>query len=166
MLANMRQHGTSGINRSSLHRFWLSSLGLGLIGVGSICSLACGAPPTAAEPRYPEKKRPETLRSASDDKVMGAQDQNPSDMLEVVPTNEHPARGWTTEDGKLVPDRERQPGSAAGSSAAGSSAVGPTGAAPQAADEAAAPETEAENCTKGPNPQPKDPKKKVPCPPN
>lgn len=54
-------------------------------------ALACaGAAPTMNE-RYPEKKRPEPPISASDGKVLGANEQDPSDTLEGSLTNEHGA---------------------------------------------------------------------------
>jgi hypothetical protein len=61
---------------------------------------ACGTPSgTSEEPRYPEKRRPPPLRSASDGEVMGASGQSPEDTLEGSPTNLHPARGWEGEKG-------------------------------------------------------------------
>lgn len=41
--------------------------------------------------RYPEKKRPDAPISASDGKVLGASEQDPSDTLEASLTNEHGA---------------------------------------------------------------------------
>lgn len=41
--------------------------------------------------RYPEKKRPDAPRSASDGEVLGASQQNPADTLEGSLTNEHAA---------------------------------------------------------------------------
>ncbi len=59
----------------------------------------CGASSSPAEePRYPEKKRPEPARSASDGEVLGAHGQSPEDTLEGSPTNEHPAPGWEGEE--------------------------------------------------------------------
>jgi hypothetical protein len=49
-----------------------------------------GAAPQEAE-RYPEKKRPEALRSASDGEVMGANQQSPEDTLEGSMTTGHAA---------------------------------------------------------------------------
>lgn len=119
---------------------------------------ACSAPPSGGEePRYPEKRRPEPLRSASDGEVMGANRQSPEDTLEGSPTNEHPAPGWTVEDGKLAPDREKKGGTA------------PSAPAPPAAP--AAPPPEPEDCladpkAKGEATSPARPgKKKQPCPP-
>src|SRR5689334_3898347 len=61
---------------------------------------ACSpAPVTNQEPRYPEKRRPPPLRSASDGEIMGANRQSIDDTLEGSPTNEHPAPGWEGEKG-------------------------------------------------------------------
>jgi hypothetical protein len=61
---------------------------------------ACSpAPVNNGEPRYPEKRRPPELRSASDGEVMGANRQSIDDTLEGSPTNEHPAPGWEGEKG-------------------------------------------------------------------
>ena len=49
-----------------------------------------GAAPQESE-RYPEKKRPEPLRSASDGEVMGANQQSPEDTLEGSLTTGHAA---------------------------------------------------------------------------
>ena len=49
-----------------------------------------GAAPQETE-RYPEKKRPEPLRSASDGEVMGANQQSPEDTLEGSLTTGHAA---------------------------------------------------------------------------
>lgn len=57
------------------------------------------APVNNGEPRYPEKRRPPELRSASDGEVMGANRQSIDDTLEGSPTNEHPAPGWEGEKG-------------------------------------------------------------------
>ena len=73
------------------------ALGLGLfaalaVGVGALAPLAgCAAGGAATSERYPEKKRPEPLRSASDGQVMGADQISPEDRLEASPTNEHGA---------------------------------------------------------------------------
>jgi hypothetical protein len=61
---------------------------------------ACSpAPVNNQEPRYPEKRRPPPLRSASDGEVMGANRQAIDDTLEGSPTNLHPAPGWEGEKG-------------------------------------------------------------------
>ena len=61
---------------------------------------ACApAPVNNQEPRYPEKRRPPPLRSASDGEVMGANRQSIDDTLEGSPTNLHPAKGWEGEKG-------------------------------------------------------------------
>lgn len=52
---------------------------------------ACAGSPGGSEGRYPEKKRPEPARSASDGEVLGAQQQSPEDTLEGSLTNEHAA---------------------------------------------------------------------------
>ena len=52
---------------------------------------ACAGGGAGASERYPEKKRPEALRSASDGEVMGASQQAPADTLEGSLTNEHAA---------------------------------------------------------------------------
>lgn len=72
-----------------------------LLGVG-----CAGSAEPAAEPRYPEKRRPPPLRSASDGEIMGADGVPPEDRLEASPTNQHPAAGWVVEEGKLVPEKE------------------------------------------------------------
>lgn len=77
---------------------------LPLLGISAVgCA---GSPEPAAEPRYPEKRRPPPLRSASDGEILGADRVPPEDRLEASPTNEHPAKGWVVEDGKLTPERE------------------------------------------------------------
>lgn len=48
--------------------------------------------------RYPEKKRPEPARSASDGEILGANRQAPEDTLEASVTNQHGAAGWAHED--------------------------------------------------------------------
>jgi len=52
---------------------------------------ACSASPGGTEGRYPEKKRPEPARSASDGEVLGAQKQSPEETLEGSLTNTHAA---------------------------------------------------------------------------
>ena len=76
------------------------SAALGLLGVALALGAGCGAPGGAKEDtRYPEKRRPPPLRSASDGEVMGAFGQSPDDTLQVSPTNLHPAYGWEGEKG-------------------------------------------------------------------
>jgi hypothetical protein len=66
-------------------RIWLTVTALaGLI-------QACSASPAGSEGRYPEKKRPEPARSASDGEILGAQKQSPEETLEGSLTNEHAA---------------------------------------------------------------------------
>jgi hypothetical protein len=63
----------------------------GLLVVAAFAITSCaGAAPTTNE-RYPENKRPEAPRSASDDEVMGAHEQDPADTLDASLTNEHAA---------------------------------------------------------------------------
>jgi|SRR5690349_15740669 len=70
----------------------LGSFGALLVGLAAVAPLAgCAAGGAATSERYPEKKRPEPLRSASDGQVMGADQISPEDRLEVSPTNEHGA---------------------------------------------------------------------------
>jgi hypothetical protein len=82
----------------------------GLLLLSLALTAACGAGTgeNTADARYPEKRRPPPLRSASDGEVMGADQQTPEDRLEASPTNEHAARGWAVEGGTLVPEREAQ----------------------------------------------------------
>ena len=56
---------------------------LGLVG--------CAGASQQETERYPEKKRPEPLRSASDGEVMGANQQSPEDTLEGSLTTGHAA---------------------------------------------------------------------------
>src|SRR5688500_3538101 len=49
-------------------------------------------------------------RSASDGKVMGAQEQSPEDWILVLPTNQHLATGWELERGRLQFRQERARG--------------------------------------------------------
>ena len=66
----------------------------GAIVVATLALAACGgATVTGTNERYPEKKRPEALRSASDGEVLGAHQQDPADTLDASLTNEHPAAG-------------------------------------------------------------------------
>jgi hypothetical protein len=51
----------------------------------------CAAGSLGSGDRYPEEKRPDAPRSASDGEVLGAQRQDPSDTLEGSLTNEHGA---------------------------------------------------------------------------
>jgi hypothetical protein len=159
---HMRQHRRVG--RVVTSSWFFSALALGW-GLPLLPLLAgCSAPAShGEEPRYPEKKRPEPLRSASDGEVMGANRQSPEDTLEGSPTNEHPAPGWAVEEGKLVPDREKKGG-------APPPAAAPANTAPPAASPAVAP-PEPEDCVKAPagkgdtTPSATAGKKKQPCPP-
>ena len=75
---------------------WLLALGGVAVSVQS-----CASSPSAwnESSRYPEKKRPEPARSASDGEILGANKQDPADTLEVLPTNQHAAAGWEAEPG-------------------------------------------------------------------
>lgn len=53
--------------------------------------LACAGGAAGTGDRYPEAKRPGAPISASDGKVLGASEQDPSDTLEASLTNEHGA---------------------------------------------------------------------------
>jgi hypothetical protein len=79
----------------------------GLIGL-ALALAACAPSPINEEPRYPEKRRPPPLRSASDGEVMGANGQSPEDTLEGSPTNLHPAPGWEGEKGAMERAREKE----------------------------------------------------------
>ena len=57
--------------------------------LASAALLACGA--AATNDRFPERKRPDAPRSASDDEVLGASRQDPADTLEGSLTTEHAA---------------------------------------------------------------------------
>jgi hypothetical protein len=59
--------------------------------VAVLAITACAGTVPATNERYPEKKRPEALRAAGDDEVLGAHDQDPADTLDASLTNEHPA---------------------------------------------------------------------------
>jgi hypothetical protein len=90
----MRHH-----RRSVRQAAWSFSCAAGLVLLAG-CS-ASSSP--AEEPRYPEKRRPEPARSASDGEVLGAHGQSPEDTLEGSPTNEHPAPGWEGEEPQPAP---------------------------------------------------------------
>lgn len=59
--------------------------------VTACAALIQACSPAASGSRYPEKKRPEPARSASDGEILGAQRQSPEDTLEGSLTNEHAA---------------------------------------------------------------------------
>jgi len=61
------------------------------LALAAALGLACAGGGAAPSDRYPEKKRPEPARSASDDEVLGAHRQDPADTLEGSLTNEHAA---------------------------------------------------------------------------
>ena len=67
---------------------------------------ACSASPASSEGRYPEKKRPEPARSASDGEILGAQRQSPEDTLEGSLTNEHGAPNPHEERAEKNPEPE------------------------------------------------------------
>lgn len=54
-------------------------------------SVACAGAGAGTSDRYPEKKRPDAPRSASDGEVLGAQRQDPADSLAGSLTTEHGA---------------------------------------------------------------------------
>jgi hypothetical protein len=62
-----------------------------LAAVFAVALSACAGASAGTSERYPEKKRPEPPRSASDGKVLGAQEQDPADTLDASLTNEHGA---------------------------------------------------------------------------
>jgi hypothetical protein len=64
----------------------------------AFATLLQGCSGATADGRYPEKKRPEPARSASDGEVLGAHGQSPEDTLEASPTNLHPAAGQPEEE--------------------------------------------------------------------
>ena len=67
---------------------------------------ACAASPASSEGRYPEKKRPEPARSASDGEILGAQRQSPEDTLEGSLTSEHAAPNPREEREEKTPEPE------------------------------------------------------------
>lgn len=75
----------------------------------AVAVLACGSvsPPSEGS-RYPDKRRPEPARSASDGEVLGANRQAPEDTLEGSATTAHPGPGWEMENGVPVPKKERR----------------------------------------------------------
>lgn len=84
-----------------------------LLGVLCLWLAACGGPAAPGEQsaRYPEKRRPEPARSASDDQVLGAHGQDPGATLDNSATPERLAPGWAIEGGKLVRHPEVEPDS-------------------------------------------------------
>jgi hypothetical protein len=64
----------------------------------ALAQACAGADSGGESSRYPEKKRPEPARSASDGEILGANRQAPEDTLEASVTNEHGAAGWAHED--------------------------------------------------------------------
>lgn len=76
------------------------------IGLALVLAACGGNAGTNEEPRYPEKRRPATLRSASDGEVMGAGGQSPEDTLEGSATNLHAAPGWEGEKGAMERAKE------------------------------------------------------------
>ena len=71
-----------------------------------VLAACAGGSGTKEESRYPEKRRPPPLRSASDGEIMGANRQSPEDTLEGSPTNLHPAKGWEGEKGAMERAKE------------------------------------------------------------
>lgn len=84
----------AGLHRAALHPAALHPAALvctAVLGLAAPGLAGCaGAAPQETE-RYPEKKRPEPLRSASDGEVMGANQQAPEDTLEGSLTTGHAA---------------------------------------------------------------------------
>lgn len=80
----------------------------------AFAALACASNP--APRKQPAYTRSAALdyadppRSASDGKVMGAQEQAPEDWILVLPTNEHLATGWDVQSGRLRFRQERARG--------------------------------------------------------
>jgi len=74
--------------------------------LAALALAACTPSQGTEEPRYPEKRRPPPLRSASDGEIMGANRQSPEDTLEGSPTNLHPAHGWEGEKGAMERAKE------------------------------------------------------------
>lgn len=99
-----KRRAGSGIFRGWRRR--VAALGCGAVLVLLLPSCAGGAGSEGESARYPEKKRPEPLRSASDGEVMGADGVSPDDRLEGSATPEHPGAGWVVQDGKLMPEAE------------------------------------------------------------
>jgi hypothetical protein len=89
----------------SLAAFRSTRLAVAACFMGAALAQACAGAGSAGESsRYPEKKRPEPARSASDGEILGANRQAPEDTLEASVTNEHGAAGWAhEEDGAPVP---------------------------------------------------------------
>lgn len=68
----------------------------------------CAGGASGTNERYPEKRRPEAPRSASDGEVLGASRQDPADTLEGSLTNEHSApRAPHAEEPENVAAHER-----------------------------------------------------------
>jgi hypothetical protein len=66
------------------------AIGSALACAAWVALAACGGG-AAESGRYPEQKRPDAPRSASDGEVLGASQQNPADTLEASLTNQHGA---------------------------------------------------------------------------
>jgi hypothetical protein len=109
-------------------------LALGLLGA-ALAFAGCGAPSGVnEEPRYPEKRRPAPLRSASDGEVMGSSGQPPENTLEASPTNLHAAPGWEGEHGAMERAKEADcdPEAPRARTASAANAAAPNAAAPNA----------------------------------
>jgi len=123
----MKTQQRSGFERR-IQRPLRSGTALGLLGV-ALALAGCTRSTSNEEPRYPEKRRPPALRSASDGEVMGAHGQAPEDTLEGSPTNLHAAHGWEGEKGAAERAREADcdpeaPGATAATEANASEANG------------------------------------------
>jgi hypothetical protein len=115
---------------------WPLRRGLARLGIALLLA-GCGAPSgTNEEPRYPEKRRPPPLRSASDGEVMGASGQSPEDTLEGSPTNLHAAPGWEGEKGAMerAKDADCEPQGAKATAASASPGAKATAATASATD--------------------------------
>jgi hypothetical protein len=81
----MGQRCTEGPRQASSRR----AIALGA--AFAVALAACAGAAAGTNDRYPEEKRPEAPRSASDGEVLGAQGQDPADTLDASLTNEHSA---------------------------------------------------------------------------
>lgn len=70
---------------------FLSPWALAATLVAPLAAAGCAGGAGATSERYPEKKRPEPARSASDGEVLGAHRQSPEDTLDSSLTNLHSA---------------------------------------------------------------------------
>lgn len=87
VVLSSRSH--AGASRVAVSRVAVVCTALCFVAAPGLAGCA-GAAPQETQ-RYPEKKRPEPLRSASDGEVMGANQQAPEDTLEGSLTTGHAA---------------------------------------------------------------------------